>query len=369
MRTVLYANQELAGYLRGNYILHWSSERPVPRITIDFGDGRTIERTITGNSAHYVLDAQGRVVDVLTGLSAPATFRSRLEEVRELAVGAAKLERHQVNEMMQEWHRSKVGAEIVDRVAELAKDTLALRERLPSMADSASGYRVTFAESSKLDRTSTAVIWRDMPKNPDIPQPNPIEMDQSAAIDVTALRTWVWQPERQIYSALGTSSEAYRATMFSTSKAFSGQAAMLSSFRASPELATRARRELRPTAVDATRISMGKMVVERPMLTQLSGARMQADQLAIATDRGTTALQDRIAAVQRNLAGDVAVGELVMRPVIHHWLAENPDISFEELNRRVFADLFLTPADDPWLGMSGDGNWTGIRNDGFRVAE
>ena len=58
-RTALYANKEISDYLRDNFVLHWQSVRPVPRVTVDFGDGRKLERTITGNSAHYVLDAAG----------------------------------------------------------------------------------------------------------------------------------------------------------------------------------------------------------------------------------------------------------------------------------------------------------------------
>src|SRR3954465_9116645 len=64
-RTVLYANTDVSKYLREHFILHWKSVRPAPRVTIDFGDGRKLERTITGNSIHYVLDSNGLFVDGL----------------------------------------------------------------------------------------------------------------------------------------------------------------------------------------------------------------------------------------------------------------------------------------------------------------
>jgi hypothetical protein len=79
-RTLLYADPELAAWLEHNFVLHWSSERPVPRVAIDFGDGRVVERTITGNSAHFVLDAQGRTLDVIPGLLSAASFRAALDE-------------------------------------------------------------------------------------------------------------------------------------------------------------------------------------------------------------------------------------------------------------------------------------------------
>ncbi len=79
-RTLLYSDPELARFLDEGFVLHWSSERPVPTVTIDFGDGRTMTTTTTGNSAHYVLDADGRVLDVLPGLYDPGTFRARLQD-------------------------------------------------------------------------------------------------------------------------------------------------------------------------------------------------------------------------------------------------------------------------------------------------
>ncbi|MBS1794332.1 MAG: hypothetical protein JSS81_10785 [Acidobacteria bacterium] len=82
-RALLYSNPAIAKYLRDNYILHWKSVRPAPRVTIDFGDGRRIERTITGNSIHYILDERGAVVDALPGLYNPDSFLKYLTGARE----------------------------------------------------------------------------------------------------------------------------------------------------------------------------------------------------------------------------------------------------------------------------------------------
>ena len=78
-RTVLYSNMEVSDYLRKNYVLHWQSVRPVPKVTIDYGDGRKLERTLTGNSIHYVLDSRGRPVDAIPGLYGPRAFQRALE--------------------------------------------------------------------------------------------------------------------------------------------------------------------------------------------------------------------------------------------------------------------------------------------------
>jgi hypothetical protein len=83
-RTVLYANATVSAVMRDRFVLHWESVRPVPVITIDFGDGRKIERTITGNSIHYVLDSKGHVIEAFPGLYGPGAFQRNLLEAEAL---------------------------------------------------------------------------------------------------------------------------------------------------------------------------------------------------------------------------------------------------------------------------------------------
>ncbi|MDQ3802044.1 MAG: hypothetical protein M3384_21675 [Acidobacteriota bacterium] len=91
-RAVLYSNAEISRFLRENYILHWKSVRPAPKVTIDFGDGRKIERTLTGNSIHYLLDDSGTIIDALPGLYSPQGFLKYLvqaEKVNKIINGAS----------------------------------------------------------------------------------------------------------------------------------------------------------------------------------------------------------------------------------------------------------------------------------------
>jgi hypothetical protein len=67
-RGILYPSSSISNALRYKYVLHWQSVRPAPKVTIDFGDGRKIERTLTGNSIHYILNSDGTVIDALPGL-------------------------------------------------------------------------------------------------------------------------------------------------------------------------------------------------------------------------------------------------------------------------------------------------------------
>ena len=82
-RTVLYSNADVSKYLREHYVLHWQSVRPVPKVTIDYGDGRKLERTLTGNSIHYILDAEERPIDAIPGLYGPLAFRRALVSAEE----------------------------------------------------------------------------------------------------------------------------------------------------------------------------------------------------------------------------------------------------------------------------------------------
>jgi hypothetical protein len=85
-RKLLYPERRINQLLRKDFVLHWQSVRPVPRVTIDFGDGRVIERTLTGNSVHVVLDPDGYAVDALPGLLAPNVFVEQLVEARRFAL-------------------------------------------------------------------------------------------------------------------------------------------------------------------------------------------------------------------------------------------------------------------------------------------
>ena len=83
-RTVLYSNAAVSAILRDQFVLHWQMVRPVPLITIDFGDGRKLERTITGNSIHYVLDSDGKVIDAFPGVYGPQAFSRVLADAQAL---------------------------------------------------------------------------------------------------------------------------------------------------------------------------------------------------------------------------------------------------------------------------------------------
>jgi hypothetical protein len=74
--------------IQENFEPVWESVGPVPRVSIDFGNGRKIERTMNGNIATYVCFGDGRVFDILPGAYDPETYVSQLrllaDAIREL---------------------------------------------------------------------------------------------------------------------------------------------------------------------------------------------------------------------------------------------------------------------------------------------
>lgn len=76
-RTLLYPEPRVREAMSA-FVLHWQSLRPVPKVTIDFGDGRTLVRTITGNSLHAVLRSDGTPVDAILGLLSLDAFIAAL---------------------------------------------------------------------------------------------------------------------------------------------------------------------------------------------------------------------------------------------------------------------------------------------------
>jgi hypothetical protein len=82
---VLFSNREVADSINRWFEPAWESVRDVPTVSLDFGHGMTVTRTLHGNIATWVCDTSGQVLDVLPGIYEPATYLSRLDQLRLLA--------------------------------------------------------------------------------------------------------------------------------------------------------------------------------------------------------------------------------------------------------------------------------------------
>lgn len=77
---MLFSSNEVARYITDNFEPAWESVRPVPIVTIDFGNGHTITRTLNGNVATHVCGSDGTLLDVLPGIYTAEEYRKQLEQ-------------------------------------------------------------------------------------------------------------------------------------------------------------------------------------------------------------------------------------------------------------------------------------------------
>lgn len=77
---MLFSSADLAKYINDRFEPAWESVRAVPTLTIDFGNGKVVTRTLNGNIATYLCSAKGEVLDVVPGIYTPDTYRERLEQ-------------------------------------------------------------------------------------------------------------------------------------------------------------------------------------------------------------------------------------------------------------------------------------------------
>jgi len=312
-RTTLYSNPAVAAYLREHFVLHWSSERPAPKMTIDFGNGHRVVRTVTGNSIHYVLDANGRVVDALPGLYAAEAFVGALREAEALAVSNANKD---------------------DRAAEAA--VMAAHQRLLGEADARFAALAAAANRADL-RLPPPIVRLNPPPAP----------PAGVAVNVAMPKAVV---ERPLVAAVVPQAPAMPGVMDFTDDDVPG-------FEKVPwsSVARTYAPHLDPTSLALMRSKSPRdwSGVYGPRPGKAPG---------VLDDRRFSAM---VGAFERKLAEDTLKNDLGVRSVIHAFLAAAPGTSVEKLNEWVYSTLFLTPASDPWLGLLPPGAYTGLPDDGL----
>lgn len=283
-RIVLYPNAEISKFLSDRYILHWQTVRSAPKLTVDFGDGRKLERTITGNSIHYILDAEGRPVDALPGLYGPEAFLRNIARAEKFVKEYSAKTGEEREEFLRQYHRDALAEIETSWTADLSK----LGIELPLRANS------------------------------ETPDPN------------------------------------------------------------NP-----------PTALEAAPLAMAKMAVEIPVVREISpalrslpeatdeatwariaelhatDARLDANSKALMQLKNPQAYQRALPNFERAIALDTVRNEYVFRTQLHEWFVQGASTNdVDTLNERVYAELFLTPSSDPWLGLFSPDTFTGIENEG-----
>lgn len=294
-RTILYSNAAVSKLLRENFVLYWQSERPAPRVTIDFGDGRRLERTLTGNSIHYVLDTNGKPIDALPGLYGPGAFLRALNQIEsafkqlETPTGNTPpsyvLATHaRINEININWVSDiqKIGGK-------LPQDILVVQNR---------------------DGTP-------------------------AAIEITSLAITKAITERTILRSITAGPEKLAEV---TDEAAWKQIAQL--HEADAKLDARSISLIKRQTGKVLNVNDSKVDKERELIKLLMG-------------------------LEKNIALDTVRNEYRMRTKVLAWmLADRNRSDLEALNKKVYAELFLTPASDPWLGLFSSDTYIALQNSG-----
>lgn len=295
-RTILYSNGEVSNALRTNFILHWKSERPAPRVTIDFGDGRKLERTLTGNSIHYILDAEGRPLDALPGLYGPRAFLRALDLPNEAFGPAPKA--GDVVFGFPSYPRQRLNAINVAWLADIEK----IGGKVPQ------GF----------------IVRRNTDGTPQ-------------ALEIASLAMSKRVTEVNILKSITAGSEALGNM---TDEAAWNKIAQL---------------HLDDAQLDSRSIGLIKRQTHKAL--SISPATSPA-----AADQNLAALIDKL---QRNIALDTVRNEYLMRTKLYPWLIGDPSrTDLEKLNRKVYSELFLTPASDPWLGLFSPDIYMALENGG-----
>lgn len=286
-RTTLYPNAEISQYLRDHFILHWKSVRPVPRITVDFGDGRKIERTITGNSIHYVLDSDGQPIDALPGLYAAKTFLEKLKLAESEAL--------------------KYSAD---------KDDAQLRQ-----------YHARLLADAR-----TAFV-SDLARIGAVPSVRPVSFTSGppTAGDAGPRAASKFRVERPLLDSFQQTDDA---TWIKIAALHQGDAVL-------DDSAIKLIQVKVPSAKQAAPIAITKAAPENPLIRTILN-------------------------LQHSIAEDTVRNEYFLHSSLHQWFAEQRlPKNVDELNARVYAQLFLTPDSDPWLGLVPANTFTGLDNNGL----
>ncbi|MEH2273087.1 MAG: hypothetical protein V7K68_32475 [Nostoc sp.] len=296
-RVALYPNAEISKLLQDRFILHWQSVRPVPKVTIDFGDGRKLERTITGNSIHYILDASGRPIDAIPGLYSPKAFLRQLQQAEVAVKNYSKLTPSDRESYLRKYHSDRLNSIQAQWVADLS--------------------RLGIQSPPKLV---------EIPSNPS--QPPTAEIASSLAVSKMRVET-------PMLSALQSSAERNQNALAKiTDQEVWNKIAQL-------------------YAVDA-KLDQNSISLIKAKKSQ--SANTQEDNLPIIVKKFEAAM-----------ALDTVRNEYMLHSQIHQWFMQGKQTTnVEALNEQVYAQLFLTPSSDPWLGLFPSDSYSAIDNDGIR---
>jgi hypothetical protein len=290
-RVALYPNAAISQELRDNFILHWQTVRPVPKVTIDFGDGRKLERTITGNSIHYILDSSGRPIDAIPGLYGPKAFLKQLQQGKVIAKSLSTQNGERYNLLLQQYHLRRLDDIQNQWRTDLSKLGI---QSPPSLVRTNNSRSIPSARLASSLAVSKAVVERPILNSI---QPETLEVSSEIIDQAT------WNKLAKLYE---------------------------------------------------------------------NDAKLDKNSITLIEDKKlpNTTNKNNLSQVIRNfetvMALDTVRNEYMLHRQIHQWFLEaNKTSDINQLNEKVYAELFLTPSSDPWLGLVNNDTYSAIDNGGI----
>jgi len=310
-RTALYANKDVSKFLRENFVMHWKSVRPVPKVTIDFGDGRVVERTVTGNSIHYVLDSDGNVIDGIPGLYGPKAFREQLANDLAYARRIGEIAPDKRPAILAAWHK-----EMNDFLLRTWNDDLVVVGAIDprAMTKLAEAHQETQQPAVQVAaptalQAAPRAVGKTMGEIRLVRALTPSAQQLEAATNEE-----LWQKIAERHAALSKLDEGSRVMIVSKN----------------------------PTALAAGARANTKREVEDPLVKIVRN-------------------------FEHAMAVDTVRNEYLFHRTIHQWFSESAGkVAVDPLNERVYAELFLTPSSDPWLGLLPADAYSALENEGVR---
>lgn len=101
MRAVTLSNPEVIKFLTNEVFPYWESVGPVPKVTIELGDGRVLKRTLGGNVVTYLLSSQGYVYDAFPGVYIPEHYLAEIGKTMEMIKNGSNI---------LSWHRQELAS-------------------------------------------------------------------------------------------------------------------------------------------------------------------------------------------------------------------------------------------------------------------
>ncbi|MGV3722774.1 MAG: hypothetical protein ACO1SX_17865 [Actinomycetota bacterium] len=308
----MLSDPEIARTINEKFVACWDTVRPVPKVTIDFGNGKSLVRTLAGNTVISICLPDGRPLDAFPGVYTPADFKAQLAPTLDLFASLNwKQDRaSQVSAQVGEWHRAR----FVEGVQKEGRRTTLSKAAVESPLLQALGIRGMNAMSFGAG-----------------PSPSAPEPDAAAT------------PSAPMEPMLRTT----------TSKA-AVQSVVLDRLSTVPPAAVPSVRPVPPASPDPLADPRGAFAALSSRIEDASKRAATIRELRTNLNPATAAQPKTPEQLGKEaVEADSRINVQAIRPAVHLWFMANGALPNQrQLRDAMYKDLLHVPVDDPYLGLT-----------------